>query len=126
MVFSVYAHHFFICRSSITGIKKQGGICVKKWLSFMVVSILSLGALAACDSEDAEGDVYTIGATQIVEHPSLDAAYDGFQDALEDEGLEVDFDFQSADRKSTRLNSSHVSISYAVFCLKKKKDEKRS
>src|SRR5438067_9522801 len=27
----------------------------------------------------------------------------------------------SGDRKSTRLNSSHVSISYAVFCLKKKK-----
>src|SRR5207249_5682907 len=29
------------------------------------------------------------------------------------------------DRKSTRLNSSHVSISYAVFCLKKKKTRKR-
>src|SRR5207249_11472075 len=28
------------------------------------------------------------------------------------------------DRKSTRLNSSHVSISYAVFCLKKKKLER--
>src|SRR5699024_11267557 len=28
---------------------------------------------------------------------------------------------QQIDRKSTRLNSSHVSISYAVFCLKKKK-----
>src|SRR5207253_10388405 len=28
---------------------------------------------------------------------------------------------QDADRKSTRLNSSHVAISYAVFCLKKKK-----
>src|SRR5438477_4743085 len=27
----------------------------------------------------------------------------------------------AADRKSTRLNSSHMSISYAVFCLKKKK-----
>src|SRR5207249_9044589 len=27
------------------------------------------------------------------------------------------------DRKSTRLNSSHVSISYAVFCLKKKKND---
>src|SRR5699024_12069794 len=27
------------------------------------------------------------------------------------------------DRKSTRLNSSHVSISYAVFCLKKKKEK---
>src|SRR5690349_22489163 len=29
------------------------------------------------------------------------------------------------DRKSTRLNSSHVEISYAVFCLKKKKKERR-
>src|SRR5690625_1842758 len=28
---------------------------------------------------------------------------------------------ESIDRKSTRLNSSHVAISYAVFCLKKKK-----
>src|SRR5437667_6360662 len=28
------------------------------------------------------------------------------------------------DRKSTRLNSSHITISYAVFCLKKKKKEK--
>src|SRR3712207_8909028 len=28
------------------------------------------------------------------------------------------------DRKSTRLNSSHANISYAVFCLKKKKKEK--
>src|SRR5690625_5388255 len=33
-------------------------------------------------------------------------------------GIEEDLD-----RKSTRLNSSHVAISYAVFCLKKKKEE---
>src|SRR6266542_287716 len=31
---------------------------------------------------------------------------------------------RAADRKSTRLNSSHGSISYAVFCLKKKKKTK--
>src|SRR5438309_9797174 len=31
------------------------------------------------------------------------------------------FGFSRQDRKSTRLNSSHSSISYAVFCLKKKK-----
>src|SRR5690242_21280352 len=30
----------------------------------------------------------------------------------------------TGDRKSTRLNSSHMSISYAVFCLKKKKKKK--
>src|SRR3712207_7316233 len=32
----------------------------------------------------------------------------------------------TADRKSTRLNSSHANISYAVFCLKKKKHKARS
>src|SRR5690349_22631282 len=31
----------------------------------------------------------------------------------------------NTDRKSTRLNSSHVEISYAVFCLKKKKKKKK-
>src|SRR3712207_8412304 len=30
----------------------------------------------------------------------------------------------NVDRKSTRLNSSHANISYAVFCLKKKKNER--
>src|SRR5690349_24025994 len=33
--------------------------------------------------------------------------------------------FVNGDRKSTRLNSSHVEISYAVFCLKKKKKKAR-
>src|SRR3989442_3614901 len=37
-------------------------------------------------------------------------------------GIVTEFEFRlNADRKSTRLNSSHVRISYAVFCLKKKK-----
>src|SRR5207253_6282997 len=31
--------------------------------------------------------------------------------------------YRCGDRKSTRLNSSHVAISYAVFCLKKKKEK---
>src|SRR2546428_4859812 len=35
-------------------------------------------------------------------------------------------DFGKRDRKSTRLNSSHDQISYAVFCLKKKKRIERS
>src|SRR5207249_9274210 len=39
--------------------------------------------------------------------------------------MTVDFGLAgpAGDRKSTRLNSSHVSISYAVFCLKKKKKQ---
>src|SRR5438874_13748597 len=47
---------------------------------------------------------------------------DGFGLRVAEAGLSQSLrDFQRVDRKSTRLNSSHVEISYAVFCLKKKK-----
>src|SRR5438034_3684274 len=36
----------------------------------------------------------------------------------------LDYERTGTDRKSTRLNSSHTVISYAVFCLKKKKKKK--
>src|SRR5260221_10593624 len=39
----------------------------------------------------------------------------------QDNGLVIGYGNTDADRKSTRLNSSHTVISYAVFCLKKKK-----
>src|SRR3989442_8961600 len=48
-----------------------------------------------------------------------------------DSWLEANYDLKperesvAQDRKSTRLNSSHVRISYAVFCLKKKKRRNR-
>src|SRR5437667_8667804 len=38
-----------------------------------------------------------------------------------DSSSRVGFAKREGDRKSTRLNSSHITISYAVFCLKKKK-----
>src|SRR5437762_5900816 len=44
---------------------------------------------------------------------------DRFADAV------VGCSFERQDRKSTRLNSSHRCISYAVFCLKKKKTKKK-
>src|SRR5690554_6575263 len=56
--------------------------------------------------------------------PELDYAHDAVRDALPANIKVSEFFFQAAsflkDRKSTRLNSSHVRISYAVFCLKKK------
>src|SRR3712207_8154933 len=42
------------------------------------------------------------------------------------DGDYVSLDLAARDRKSTRLNSSHANISYAVFCLKKKKKRQHS
>src|SRR5690349_24195039 len=50
--------------------------------------------------------------------PELLAQFHPLEAALDAMGVKV-----WADRKSTRLNSSHVEISYAVFCLKKKKQK---
>src|SRR5256885_7314868 len=42
------------------------------------------------------------------------------RDIMDELGIHIE---TNADRKSTRLNSSHLVISYAVFCLKKKKKQ---
>src|SRR5690554_7071377 len=54
---------------------------------------------------------------------------DGGADYIERNALalvSVIEEINSLDRKSTRLNSSHVRISYAVFCLKKKKKKNKN
>ncbi|HZK04588.1 MAG TPA: ABC transporter substrate-binding protein [Actinomycetaceae bacterium] len=60
--------------------------------------------LAACDSaegdndagENAGGESVSIGITQIIDHPSLNAAADGFKEALADAGFDVEYDEQNA------------------------------
>src|SRR5438874_10686341 len=54
-----------------------------------------------------------------------DSAHRTIATVFETNELTVPANGELTDRKSTRLNSSHVEISYAVFCLKKKKKERR-
>src|SRR2546427_5610251 len=63
--------------------------------------------------DDRLGDLVTI---QPVLHAELDV--------IQSETLYLKTSSGKGDRKSTRLNSSHSQISYAVFCLKKKKKKK--
>src|SRR5437870_9573176 len=53
-------------------------------------------------------------------HPQASFAMESLMDEL---AYKIGMDPSKIDRKSTRLNSSHVAISYAVFCLKKKKNK---
>src|SRR5688572_32532748 len=53
--------------------------------------------------------------------PEVDAEPVAQEIGIRAVGAEIAPDCGHADRKSTRLNSSHSQISYAVFCLKKKK-----
>src|SRR5438445_7256944 len=59
------------------------------------------------------------GVPVVVSHPESPQAV-AFRRVAEEVARQVSIEAMK-DRKSTRLNSSHANISYAVFCLKKKK-----
>src|SRR5690625_6469318 len=98
----------------------------KKIVSLMVV-MFSVVLLAACGGDKAKIAIGPVGSETnsaskvILGAYGLDEGdYEGFQedfsgaaDGVQDGNIDI------TDRKSTRLNSSHVAISYAVFCLKK-------
>src|SRR5256885_4139991 len=63
---------------------------------------------------DADGRVLEFG-DEVLDGRAIDA----------DRRVGIDDDLAGQDRKSTRLNSSHLVISYAVFCLKKKQISNR-
>lgn len=96
---------------------------MKRWMLALIFVLFTSLLLAACGgsessdsdgAESADSDVaesteeetaeeteeesktYRIGASQFVEHPSLDRAYEGFQAAIADAGLDVEYDLQSA------------------------------
>src|SRR3712207_8461054 len=63
-----------------------------------------------------------VGLVDLVdeEHDRVRSGDRGHQRPGQEELLAEDVVLHRVDRKSTRLNSSHANISYAVFCLKKK------
>lgn len=86
--------------------KKRLCIFILMLVMFMVTACSTDGSSGHSDGEKSEkSTTYTIGATQIVEHPSLDAAYEGFQDALADAGLDVEYDFQSAQNDQNNVST---------------------
>lgn len=108
--------------------KNKGGTQMKKWLQILLVAFVGVFVLAACgngEESDADADTdetteatddenneeeesdesYVIGATQILEHPSLDAAYEGFQAAIEEAGLDVTYDYQNAQNDQNNVKT---------------------
>src|SRR5258707_10795852 len=83
--------------------------------------IADVPVMIASGWTDAQKRAYTIADNKL----TLNGGWDQELLGLEIGELEVlgfDLDLIGLDRKSTRLNSSHANISYAVFCLSKKKN----
>src|SRR5471030_3476287 len=87
----------------------------------LIFSMYSLGGLASLSSfffnDTATTEIYTLSL-----HDALPICY-WPSAAIGAPSLPSPRPATSADRKSTRLNSSHLGTSYAVFCLKTKKNK---
>src|SRR5690554_7476629 len=115
---------------------------MKRFISLLLILALA-GSFAGCGKKADENLIGVAMPTQSLQRWNQDGA--NMKKQLEEKGYKVDLQYAnndvntqiqqlenmitkgckilviaSIDRKSTRLNSSHVRISYAVFCLKKK------
>src|SRR5436309_14620718 len=74
-------------------------------------------------NDTATTEIYTLSLHDALPILRVDRAVMAHHEPRDEPEYRV-VDLAPLDRKSTRLNSSHVKISYAVFCLKKKKKKK--
>ncbi|MDJ1370620.1 ABC transporter substrate-binding protein [Gulosibacter molinativorax] len=79
--------------------KFLGGLALVAAASLTLAGCAGGGSPASTDAETGgagTGESYKIGISQLVQHPALDAAAAGFQQAFTDAGLDVEFDVQNA------------------------------
>src|SRR2546429_1522057 len=76
------------------------------------------------ETRDPSADTLSLASTAYEDAGDTPKAVSALRQAilLDPRNVSLYLDFANIDRKSTRLNSSHGYISYAVFCLKKKKN----
>src|SRR6266511_5486042 len=85
-------------------------------LDTKVAAVIESGGADVAVVRDTDPHLYAGKLLDVTDVATeLDTAWGGWYDVAK----------QAGDRKSTRLNSSHVKISYAVFCVKKKKKKYR-
>src|SRR5436309_10579441 len=110
-------------------------LCVRGSLLFAVFLILRLGAthmlseqpISAASKPQAIADFVDIASAAGLSASNVFGGKESTTYILESTGTGAAKAISTkSDRKSTRLNSSHVKISYAVFCLKKKKKENKN
>src|SRR5690242_21023347 len=89
----------------------------------MIKSAMELAAftLFFFFTDQATTEIYTLSLHDAIPICYVAARPAAEQDELRGELADILRRHLGEDRKSTRMNSSHMSISYAVFCLKKKK-----
>src|SRR5699024_7118227 len=129
-----------MCKGEDERMKRKIALVCAAAMALSLAACGSTSSESTASSSEAASSESTAASSEAASSESTEAAAAGDFDAtqainvvsredgsgtrgafIELTGVEDDNGDNTTDRKSTRLNSSHVSISYAVFCLKKKK-----
>src|SRR5437899_10751267 len=117
------------CQTPGCSMSKEEKIRLARQLAALNVDVIeagfpiaSRGDLEAVKKVAQEVRTVPIAALARAKKQDVDAAVEALKPAA---SSRLHVFLATSDRKSTRLNSSHLGISYAVFCLKKKKNETR-
>jgi len=79
---------------------------VSKLVALLFVAVFIFTALSACDGETASTpDTFSIGIIQLLDHPALDDAREGFLSVFEEQGIEIDVDLQNAQGDGPTLST---------------------
>lgn len=90
-------------------------------LSALMILLISCGNQSSQTTTDASEEKVKIGITQIVAHPALDKAREGFKDALKEAGIDAEYEEQNANGEistanliATNLVAQKVDLIYAI------------
>src|SRR5699024_9843280 len=96
---------------------------MNKWIQLSIIAILSVIVLGACGNNETGNEnkeeanesenKYTIGVTKLLEHPSLDNAYEGFQETIEEAGLEGEYEYKNA-KKENKEEANESENTYTI------------
>src|SRR5256885_15342183 len=122
-----YSRHLILPDVGVTGQEKlkaarvlligAGGLGSPAALYLAAAGVGTIGLVDFDNVDVTNLQRQILHGTKDVGRPKLASARERIADVNPHRRLET---YETADRKSTRLNSSHLVISYAVFCLKKK------
>ena len=69
---------------------------MKNWKSLLVLAATSLMIVSGCSSAPSEKEAFTIGISQLADHPALDEARKGFEDGLKELGVDAKIEYKNA------------------------------
>ena len=90
-------------------------------ISLPLIAVAAEGPMELPAGSNSGADMHNKAGIKNWNEGNIEGALKHFQEASAEDKTIAETHFNE-DRKSTRLNSSHALISYAVFCLKKKKE----